>query len=96
MIGIHFGCLDKLKNFSPPYGFRLADGGKVLVFVAEKDDLAEVPIGVGLNCRYPVQDSTLKIELHHDADGLGKAGVHRDREIQGAHGPSFYKPAKRR
>src|SRR6267154_2333672 len=76
-------------------GFALPDRGEVLVLVAEEKDLAEILFRVGFDLRDAIQDSTLEIELHHYAQGLGKSRVHPDGKVQRTYGPSFDKPTER-
>src|SRR6266851_4873648 len=61
-----------------------ADGGKVLILVADEEDLSEVLLGVGLDLWDAVQDGALEVELHHDADGFGQSWVEGYREVQSA------------
>ena len=71
-IGMHLGWRDKLKNFSSPVGSLSPTVAKCWLFVAEEKDLAEILFRVGFDLRDAIQDSTLEIELHHYAQGLGK------------------------
>src|SRR5260370_39458644 len=76
-------------------GFALPDRGEVLVLVAEEKDLAEILFRVGFDLRDAIQDSTLEIELHHYAQGLGKPRVHPDGKVQRTYGPGLDKPTER-
>ncbi len=64
----------------------------MLILVAEEQNLAVVPAGIGLDVGNAVQYSAFKIELHHDADGLGESGIHSDRKVERADGPLLHKP----
>jgi len=58
----------------------------VLILIAKEQNLTEVAVGIGFDVRDAVQHGALKIELDHDADGLGEPGIHADWEIEGADG----------
>jgi hypothetical protein len=53
-------------------------------------------LGVRFDFRNAIKHSALEIELHHDSQRLGKAGVHANWEIEGANGSVLDQPAKRR
>lgn len=76
----------KTKELFVPSRLILSDRGKVLIFIAKKEDLAEVTLGMGFNDGNPIEDGPLKIELHHHTEGLGQSWIHRYWEIQSAHG----------
>jgi len=69
-----------------PGRVTFSDGGEVLVFMAEKQDLAKVPVFFRLNLRDAIQYRSFEIQFHHDADSLGQSGVHAYGEIQRANG----------
>src|SRR5881275_1975972 len=74
----------------------LPHGCKMLVLVADEEDLPEILLWVGLDLGYAVQHRPLEVELHHYADSLRQAGVHADGEIQRAHLVGFDEPGERR
>ena len=43
---------------------------------------------------YAIENGTLKVQLHHYAEGLGKTRVHSHREVQCAHCSRFNKPGE--
>ena len=43
----------------------LPDCGKVLIFVAKKEHLTEVGVGMSFNLRDTMQNGALKVQLHH-------------------------------
>src|ERR1700684_3121731 len=55
------------EEFLVASGIALTDGGKVLVFVAEEENLAEILLGMRLDFRNAVEHGALKLELHHHA-----------------------------
>jgi hypothetical protein len=76
--------------------FVLANGDEVLVFVTKEQGLAEVLIRMRFDHRDAIENGALKIELHHDAEGSGKARVHGNREVQGADLAAFNEPGEGR
>jgi len=45
MMGMHFGCRDRLKNFSSPVGSLSPTVAKCWYFVAEEEHLSEILLG---------------------------------------------------
>src|SRR5882762_10657136 len=59
----------------------LSDRSKVMIFVTQKEDLSKVAIRIGFDSRNSIENGSLKVELHHDSEGLGESWVHGYREI---------------
>src|SRR6266478_1143032 len=68
----------------------------MLVFIAEEQNLPEVTLGMSFDFGHAIDDGTFEVELHHDAEGLGEAGVEANWEIQRANLCSVYQPRERR
>ena len=83
MMGMHFGCLERLKNFSSPVGSFSPTVAKCWYSSQRKRTWRKCRLGMGFNLRDAIQNSALKIEFHHHADGFGESRVHGDREVQG-------------
>src|SRR5690606_16714573 len=49
----------------------------------QKQHFPEMSIRLAFDLRNPVQNGPLKIELHEGPNGPGKAGIDRDRKVQG-------------
>jgi hypothetical protein len=64
-------------------------------FVAQEEHLTEILVLVGFNCGDTVQGGPLKVELHHDAESLGEAGVHAKGEVEAADFAGFDEPGER-
>lgn len=86
----------KTEKFLVPGRIAFANGGEVLILVAEEQDLAEVACGMVLHFGNAVEDGALEIKLHHDAQSLRESGVHANRKIQSGDAAIFNQPAKRR
>src|SRR5690606_14518832 len=74
----------------------LADRGKTLVFVAEKQNLAEVPGRFAFHPWDTVEHGALKILLHQRADHAREARVDRERKVEGADGAALDQLRERR
>jgi len=44
MMGMHFGCRERLKNFSSPVGSLSPTVAKLLIFVTNKHDLPKMAV----------------------------------------------------
>src|SRR6185437_6858040 len=77
-----------------PSRLVLTNGGKVLVFIAEKQYLAEILVLVGFDQRYAVYYGPLEIELHHYAQSLGEPWIQADGEIEAADLAVFDEPTE--
>ena len=74
--------ISSLKSTLPGESWRtLLQTFRTKIFLALSDDFSAKTASE--LCGREDQDGTLKIELHHDADGFGEAGVHRDWKVQG-------------
>src|SRR6266446_10979482 len=82
--GDAFRLAREAEEFLVARGVAFANGCEVLVFVAKEEHLPEILLGVCLDFRNAIEDRTLKIELHHYPQSLGKSGIHADGEIQSA------------
>src|ERR1700722_17628811 len=82
------------KEFLVARWIVIAYGGEVLVLIAQEEYLAEIAIWVRLDLRYTIEDCSLEVELHHDAKGLRKSGVHPDGEIESADLPLLNQPGE--
>src|SRR6185437_6800090 len=68
---------------------------EVLVFVAQKENLAAMPLGVGFDLWDAVERGSLEIELHHHTQGLRESGVHPDGKIESTDLALFNQPRER-
>src|SRR6267154_1707987 len=73
-------------------GLALPDRRKMLVFVAKKENLTEIGLSILLHLWNAIQNGALEIELQHDAQGLGEAGIHRDRKVERGEAAILDKP----
>ena len=53
-------------------------------------------VWVCLHIRDAIENGPFEVELHHDAQGTGKTGIHSDGKIQGADLAVFDEPGERR
>ncbi len=95
-IGMHFGLPGETEELFVSSRIAFADGGEVLVFVAEKENLTEMPVLFRFNLRDAIEYRAFEIEFHHYADGLGQSGVHTDGEIERTNRALLNEPGKRR
>jgi hypothetical protein len=63
----------------------LTDRGEVLVFIAEKQNLPEVALGILFHHGHAVEHGPLEVEFHHHPNRFGQTGIHANRKIQAAH-----------
>ena len=74
--------------------FVLANGDEVLVFVTKEQGLAEVLLWMRFDHRDAIDNGSLKIKLHHHAQGSGEPRIHGYWEVQGADFAAFNEPGE--
>ncbi len=90
------GLTRQVEELLVARGIVFADGGKLVVFVAEKQHLPEVLLRMALDHRDAIQDGPLEVELHEGPDRPGQAGIAGYGKVQCAHDAHFDELRKRR
>ena len=70
-------------------GVVLADGGELLVLVADENRLPEIPCRIRLYFRRPQQERLQPSVLEHDVDGAPERRIRSRRHIQGQNAPAI-------
>src|SRR5580692_1863224 len=93
--GNAFGLPGEAEELFVASRIALTDRCEVLVFIAEEEDLAKMPVFFSFNLRDAVQHRTLEIKLHHHADGLGQSGVHTHGKVERTNRAVLQEPGER-
>ena len=95
-IGMHFGCRERLKNFSSPVGSLSPTVAKCWYSSQRNRTWRKCFSGFASICGHAIQHGALKIEFHHYPDGFGEPRVHADGKIERADFACLDQPGERR
>ncbi len=67
-----------------------------MIFVADEENLSKMLFWILRYFRHAIEDGSLEVEFHHDAQGAGQAGIQSDGEVQGTDFAVLDEPSERR